>query len=163
MRTAAEKTLRRDELRERLAARGGRIVLANGVFDLVHVGHARYFADARARGDVLVVALNDDDSAAAFKGPGRPLLPLAERLAVVAAFRSVDFVTWFGEPTAATLLRELRPSVHAKGTDYRPDSLPADERAAHLELGIPVEICGDPKSHATSDLIQQVLAGRARE
>ncbi|MBP7147394.1 MAG: adenylyltransferase/cytidyltransferase family protein [Acidobacteria bacterium] len=158
MRAAVEKVLAIDELRGRLFARGGRVVLANGLFDLVHVGHARYFADARSRGDVLVVALNDDASAAAFKGPRRPLLPLAERLAVVAAFRAVDFVTWFGEPTAAALLRALRPAVHAKGTDYRPDSLPADERVTHVELGIPVAICGDPKSHATSDLIRQVLA-----
>ena len=137
----------------------GRVVLANGLFDLCHVGHARYLADARARGDLLVLALNDDASAAQNKGPRRPLQPLAERLLVAAAFRAVDFVTWFPERSVAATLRLLRPQFHAKGTDYRPATLPADEREAHHELDIEVVIVGDDKAHATSDLIATILGG----
>ncbi len=160
MREPEAKIASREELAERLRrAPPGRLVLANGLFDLVHVGHARYFADARRAGDALVVALNDDESARRYKGAGRPLLPLTERLLVVAAFRAVDWVTWFGEPTAAPTLRLLRPTLHAKGTDYRPETLPAEEQAAHRELGIRVAIAGDPKDHATSDLIARIRGG----
>jgi rfaE bifunctional protein nucleotidyltransferase chain/domain len=148
--------------RERLAALWassppGRVVLANGLFDLCHVGHARYLADARARGDLLVLALNDDSSAALNKGPRRPLLPLTERLLVAAAFRAVDVVTWFPERSVAPTLRLLRPRFHAKGTDYRAATLPADEREAHRDLGIDVVIAGDAKTHATSDLIAAIV------
>jgi rfaE bifunctional protein nucleotidyltransferase chain/domain len=142
------------------ASTPGRVVLANGLFDLCHVGHARYLADARSRGDFLVVALNDDASAAANKGPGRPLQPLAERLLVLAAFRAVDAVTWFPERSAAATLRLLHPRYHAKGPDYRPETLPADEQAVHRELGVEVIIAGDPKSHATSDLVAEIAARR---
>lgn len=149
--------------REVLAQRplGARVVLANGLFDLLHVGHARYLAAARAAGDCLVVALNDDQSAAAVRGPGRPLLPLAERAALIAALRAVDWVTWFPEPTVAPTLRLLHPAVHAKGTDYRPDTLPPDEQQAHRALGIEVVTVGDPKTHAASDLIA-TIRGRHR-
>ncbi len=159
MRTPQQKIVAREDLGARLAADPppGPVVLANGLFDLVHVGHARYLADARSRGAFLVVALNDDASAAANKGPSRPLLPLRERMEVVAAFESVDAVTWFPEKTVAPTLRIVRPRFHAKGTDYRPETLPADEQAAHAELGIEVVIVGDPKSHATSDIIAEVL------
>lgn len=158
MRQPEAKIAAREVLAERFSLRPpGRLVLANGLFDLVHVGHARYFADARGAGDALVVALNDDASARRAKGAARPLLPLAERLIVVAGFRAVDWVTWFGEPTAAATLELLRPALHAKGTDYRPETLPPDEQAAHRDLGIRVTIAGDPKHHATSDLIAEVL------
>jgi rfaE bifunctional protein nucleotidyltransferase chain/domain len=159
MRPPQDKIVAREVLGARLAADPppGPVVLANGLFDLVHVGHARYLADARSRGAFLVVALNDDASAAANKGPSRPLLPLAERMEVVAAFASVDAVTWFPERTVAPTLRLVRPRYHAKGTDYRPATLPADEQAAHAELGIEVVIVGDFKSHATSDIVAEVL------
>lgn len=161
MRPPESKIATREELAERLCREPpGRLVLANGLFDLVHVGHARYLADARRAGDALVVALNDDASARRYKGEGRPLLPLAERALVVAALRAVDWVTWFGEPTVAPTLRLLRPALHAKGTDYRPETLPEDEQDAHRELGIRVAIAGDPKDHATSDLIAEVLRHR---
>ncbi|MDH3283313.1 MAG: adenylyltransferase/cytidyltransferase family protein [Acidobacteriota bacterium] len=161
MRDPASKILARDELVRALRVGApDRVVLANGLFDLLHVGHARYLADARRAGDFLVVALNDDASSRANKGPGRPLVPLEQRMLVVAALRSVDAVTWFGEPTLAETLRAIRPSVHAKGTDYRPESLPAPERAVHAELGIDVVIVGDPKNHATRDLIEIVTRDR---
>jgi len=129
---------------------GLRIVLANGCFDLLHVGHVRYLEDARSRGDLLIVALNTDDSVRALKGPGRPRVPLAERAELVAALRCVDFVTSFGEPTVEALLRALRPDVHAKGRDYTTDTVP--EAAVDRELGIEIAICGDPKAHASSGL-----------
>jgi len=147
--------LARAELAARLAdgRRGGRwrrVVLANGCFDLLHVGHVRYLEDARARGDCLVVALNGDASVRALKGAGRPLVPLAERAEIVGALAAVDFVVAFDEPTLERTLRELRPDVHAKGTDYTLDSVP--ERAVDLELGIEIAICGDAKGHSSSAL-----------
>jgi rfaE bifunctional protein nucleotidyltransferase chain/domain len=153
--------LAREELAPHLAAeraRRGRVVLANGAFDLLHVGHVRYLAAARARGDLLVVALNTDESVRAAKGAGRPHVPLAERCELVAALRCVDFVTWFGEPTLEATLRLLRPDVHAKGTDYTSENLP--ERAVDRELGIEIAICGDPKAHSSSAL--GARAGRPR-
>ncbi len=163
MRAPDTKIKSREELAAAWAeARPGRVVLANGLFDLCHVGHARYLADARRRGDFLVVALNDDRSAAENKGPGRPLQPLAERVTVVAAFRAVDAVTWFPERSVAATLRLLRPRYHAKGTDYRPDTLPLDEQQAHRELGVEVVIAGDDKSHATTDLVAMVLRPPSR-
>jgi D-glycero-beta-D-manno-heptose 1-phosphate adenylyltransferase len=126
-------------------------VLANGCFDLLHVGHVRYLEAARALGDVLVVALNGDKSVAALKGPGRPLIPLAERAELVGALGCVDHVVAFDEPTLEATLRTLRPAVHAKGTDYTPENLP--ERAVDAELGIEIAICGDPKDHDSSALI----------
>ena len=131
-------------------ARLGRVVLANGCFDLLHVGHVRYLEAAKARGDTLVVALNTDESVRAAKGPGRPVLPLAERAELVAALRCVDFVTAFPEATLEATLRLLRPAVHAKGTDYTLENGP--ERAVDRELGIEIAICGDPKDHSSSAL-----------
>jgi rfaE bifunctional protein nucleotidyltransferase chain/domain len=138
---------------ERLRKNGAvpRVVLANGCFDLVHVGHVRYLEDARARGDFLVVALNTDESVRVLKGPERPLMPLAERAEIVAALRCVDAVTSFGEQTLEATLRALRPDVHAKGTDYTLENVP--EAAIDRELGIEIAICGDPKAHASSDLL----------
>ncbi len=158
LRAPCEKIRSREELAALWRqAPPARLVLANGLFDLIHVGHARYLEDARRAGSTLVVALNDDASAAIHKGPTRPIVPLHERQELVAAFRCVDFVTAFSETTVAQTLRELRPRFHAKGTDYRPESLPADERALHAKLGIEVVIVGDPKEHATTDIIRRLL------
>jgi rfaE bifunctional protein nucleotidyltransferase chain/domain len=142
-----------------LKAAGKRIVLCNGIFDLVHVGHVRYLAAAKARGDVLVVAMNDDESARRLKGRHRPYMPAAERAELLCAFGFVDFVTEFPGDTVADVLRRLRPHVHAKGTDYSPASLP--ERALDEELGIEIAIVGDPKDHSTTDLASRV-AGAAK-
>jgi len=139
---------------ERWRAAGERVVLANGVFDLVHVGHARYLADARRLGDRLVVAINGDASAAALKGEGRPIVPAADRARVVAALRGVDAVVVFEERTLDDLLRLLQPAIHAKGTDYRVDTVP--ERDTVRALGGETAIAGDPKSHATRDLVTRV-------
>jgi D-glycero-beta-D-manno-heptose 1-phosphate adenylyltransferase len=149
----------RHELGERISvlrAGGevGRIVLANGCFDLLHAGHVRYLEDARSRGDFLIVALNSDHSVRAIKGPGRPLMPLAERAEIVGALRCVDAVTPFDEADLETTLRLLRPDVHAKGSDYTTVSVP--EAATDRELGIEIAICGDPKDHSTSDLLRRI-------
>ncbi|HVS20104.1 MAG TPA: adenylyltransferase/cytidyltransferase family protein, partial [Planctomycetota bacterium] len=133
---------------------GLRVVLANGCFDLLHVGHVRYLSDARSRGDLLVVALNDDDSVRALKGAGRPHVPLTERAELVAALACVDRVTWFGERDLEATLRALRPAVHAKGTDYTAEGVP--EAAVDRELGIEIAICGDPKTHATGEMLQRL-------
>lgn len=132
---------------ERLRAQGARIVLANGCFDLLHVGHLRYLRAAKRDGEFLVVALNDDASVRRLKGSGRPHTPLAERAELVAALAPVDRVTSFGEDTLDVTLRRLRPDVHAKGTDYRGDTLP--EAATDAELGIELRFCGDVKSHSS--------------
>jgi len=134
------------------------LVLANGLFDLLHVGHVRYLEGARACGERLVVALNSDASARRLKGPERPYVPLDERMEIVAALGCVDWVIGFDETNVETLLRTLRPSVHAKGTDYTVESVP--ERAVARELGIETVVVGDPKDHATSDLARRVREGR---
>ena len=138
----------------RLRAEGKRIVLANGVFDLLHVGHLRYLGAARALGDVLFVGVNGDAAVRRLKGPGRPLMPAAERVELLAALRPVDHVVLFEEDTADRLVALLRPHVHAKGTDYTPDSVP--EAASVKAVGGRVEIVGDPKDHATRDVIAQI-------
>jgi rfaE bifunctional protein nucleotidyltransferase chain/domain len=150
-------------LAARLRAEGKRIVLANGCFDLLHVGHVRYLAAARQLGDVLFVGLNGDASVGRLKGRGRPLVPAAERAEILAALECVDHVVLFDEETADGLVRRLRPHVHAKGTDYTLTTVPEGEtvRAA----GGSVAIAGDPKTHATRDLIRLVLErfGKSRE
>lgn len=155
------EALARELSRLRAARPGLRVVLANGCFDLLHVGHVRYLADAASRGDLLVVALNDDASVRALKGPGRPHVPLAERAELVAALAVVDHVTWFGERDLEATLRALRPAVHAKGTDYSAEGVP--EAAVDRELGIEIAICGDPKTHASSEQLQRLGAARRRE
>lgn len=140
-------------------ARGRRVVLTNGAFDLLHVGHLRSLQAARAHGDVLVVALNSDEAVRAAKGPDRPRVPLAERCELVAGFACVDYVTWFGERTLEATLRLLRPDVHAKGTDYTSANLP--EAAVDRELGIEIAICGDPKQHSSSALAAREARPRA--
>jgi rfaE bifunctional protein nucleotidyltransferase chain/domain len=137
---------------------GRRIAFANGCFDLLHVGHTRYLQGAAAEADRLIVAVNDDDSVAELKGPGRPILAAKDRAELVAALRGVDYVILFGDATVERLLRLLRPDVHCKGTDYTVDSVP--ERAVVQSYGGRTAIVGDQKSHATRDLIARI-AGTA--
>ena len=134
---------------------GRTIVLANGCFDLLHVGHVRYLEGARREGDVLVVAINSDESVRRNKGPSRPLQPEDERAEILAALACVDFVTVFGEPTADALLRDLRPHVHAKGTDWKAEDVP--EAPTAREIGARVAIVGDAKTHSST-----ALAAKAR-
>ena len=136
-------------------AAGRRVVVANGAFDLLHVGHVRYLAAARAAGDMLFVAVNSDASVRAIKGPQRPIVPEGERVELLAHLDCVDWIVLFDEPTVAEVLRALRPHVHAKGTDYTPESVP--ERAVVAEWGGETVICGDPKEHATTDLVAEIL------
>ncbi|HET8577314.1 MAG TPA: adenylyltransferase/cytidyltransferase family protein [Methylomirabilota bacterium] len=144
---------------ERLASAwrraGKRIVLANGCFDLLHVGHVRYLRAARALGDALVVGLNSDASVTRLKGAGRPVMPVAERAEIVGALAAVDAVVVFDEDTADALIARLRPDVHAKGTDYTADDVP--ERNAVLAAGGRVAIAGDPKDHSSRDLIATIV------
>ena len=134
-------------------AAGRTIVLANGCFDLLHAGHVRYLQGAAAEGDVLVVALNTDESVRRNKGPGRPVQPQADRVEVIAAIGCVDYVTTFGEPTADAILRALRPDVHAKGTDWTADAVP--EVATVREIGARVAIVGDPKTRSSTELMER--------
>lgn len=157
MRQAASKVIARDVLQRKLAEhkRGGEhIVLANGCFDTLHVGHIRYLEGARHEGDILVVAVNSDSSVCTLKGPGRPILDENARALLVAALRCVDYVVVFPEATVESLLEELRPDVHAKGTDYTAETVP--ERAVAARLGIRVAIVGDPKDHSTRALLDSV-------
>ena len=157
MREAASKIVARDVLREKLAEhkrRGRCIVLANGCFDTLHVGHIRYLEGARREGDILVVGVNADSSVRNLKGPGRPILDENARAQLVAALRCVDYVLLFAEPNVEALLEELRPDVHAKGTDYTADTVP--ERAVAARLGIRVAIVGDPKDHSTRELLESI-------
>jgi D-glycero-beta-D-manno-heptose 1-phosphate adenylyltransferase len=142
-------------LAARLRAQGRRVVLANGCFDLLHVGHVRYLAAARALGDVLFVGLNSDAAVARLKGRGRPLAPAPERAEMLSALRAVDHVVVFDEDTADRLVALLRPAVHAKGTDYTDATVP--EAASVRAAGGRVAIVGDPKAHATRDLIATIV------
>lgn len=149
-----QKLLSREEARERLcrAGRQGKsLALANGCFDLLHVGHVRYLQAAKREADWLVVAINSDTSVRALKGPDRPLQPEEDRAEIVGALACVDFVVVFSEPTVAPLIGELQPDVQCKGTDYTVDSVP--ERDAVVAAGGRVAIVGDPKDHDSSKLI----------
>jgi rfaE bifunctional protein nucleotidyltransferase chain/domain len=154
-------------LAERLRAAGRRIVLANGCFDLLHVGHVRYLEEARRLGDVLFVGVNSDAAVARLKGEGRPLMPAIERMEILATLRPVDHVVEFDDDTADGLIRAIKPDVHAKGTDYTEASVP--ERATSEAIGAATAITGDPKRHATRDVIATIVdrfgaapRGRAR-
>jgi rfaE bifunctional protein nucleotidyltransferase chain/domain len=133
---------------------GRTIAFANGCFDVLHVGHVRYLADAKAQADLLVVAINDDGSVSGLKGPGRPILSGADRAEMVAALESVDYVVLFSDPDVNRLLRLLKPDVHCKGTDYTPETVP--ERATVLAYGGRIAIVGDPKDHSTRDLVARI-------
>jgi rfaE bifunctional protein nucleotidyltransferase chain/domain len=149
--------LSRDELITRIdadRANGARVVLANGCFDVLHVGHVRYLAGARELGDVLVVGVNSDEQVVRLKGAGRPILPEMERAEIVAALEAVTYVTVFNEPTVEELLLALKPDVHAKGTDYTEDSVP--ERDVVRSYGGRVAIVGDPKDHSTSAILTRL-------
>ncbi|MBI1846236.1 MAG: adenylyltransferase/cytidyltransferase family protein [Candidatus Rokubacteria bacterium] len=143
-------------LADRLRAEGKRIVLANGCFDLLHVGHVRYLEAARELGDVLIVAINSDDAVTRLKGAGRPLMPAAEREEILQSLRAVDHVVVFDDDTADRLIARLRPHVQAKGTDYTEATVP--ERATVAAGGGEVRIAGDPKRHSTRDLIGLIRA-----
>lgn len=131
---------------------GHPIILTNGCFDVLHVGHVRYLRAAKVLGGKLIVALNADSTVRELKGPGRPRIPEQERAEMVAAFADVDAVVVFPEPDVRALIRELRPNIHAKGTDYTADSVP--ERDTVIECGGRVEIVGDPKDHSSTELLR---------
>jgi len=134
---------------------GKRLVLANGCFDLLHVGHVRYLREAKSLGDVLLVALNSDDSVRRLKGPGRPLVPAEERAELLGALYAVDAVVLFDDDRVDGLIARLKPAIHVKGTDYSEESVP--ERSTVLAVGGRVAITGDPKTHGSRDLIKTVL------
>ena len=141
-------------------AQGKRVVLANGCFDLLHVGHVRYLEAARALGDALVVGINSDASVARLKGAGRPVMAARERAEILGALAAVDLVVLFEEDSADALIARVRPDVHAKGTDYTEETVP--ERDSVRAAGGRVAIAGDPKSHATRDLIADIVARFAK-
>jgi len=150
--------------RNRLIARvsierrnGAKIVLANGCFDLFHVGHIRYLAGAKSLGDILIVGLNSDEQVRKLKGENRPFMPERERAEIISALKFVDFVTIFDEPTVTELIRAVRPDFHAKGTDYTTDTVP--EREIVKEYGGKVVIVGDPKNHSSSEFLEMIRRG----
>jgi rfaE bifunctional protein nucleotidyltransferase chain/domain len=152
---SAQNILSREELKQHVAAwrqAGESITLANGCFDLLHVGHVRYLHAAKQLGGRLIVAINSDDSVRALKGEGRPLMPAEERAEILAALTDVDAVVIFPEQDVRALIREVRPNVHAKGTDYTADTVP--ERDVVAQCGGRVEIVGDPKNHSATEIIQ---------
>ena len=138
-------------------ASGATVALANGIFDILHVGHLRYLEGAKREADILVVGINSDESARRLKGPGRPIVPQEERAELVAGFACVDYVTIFDEETAERLILALRPDVHCKGTDYRSDTVP--EREVVASYGGRIAIVGDPKMHATREMIARLAGG----
>lgn len=163
MNESLNKVVTRDELRRQVEGwrqAGEPVILANGCFDLVHVGHIRYLRAAKALGGKLVVAVNADETARALKGEGRPLMPDYERAEVLAALADVDAVVIFPEPDVRALIREIRPDIQVKGTDYTAESVP--EADAVREGGGRVEIVGDPKDHSTSEIIRTRLTPRGR-
>lgn len=158
------KVILREDVRglgERLRREGRRIAFANGCFDLLHVGHVRYLQAAREEADVLVVGVNSDRAVEALKGPGRPLLPAEARAEMVAALAAVDYVVVFDDVTAEGVLRDLRPHIQCKGTDYSPESVP--ERAVMESLNGAVRIVGDAKSHSTRELLASIVQRARRD
>jgi D-glycero-beta-D-manno-heptose 1-phosphate adenylyltransferase len=156
------KILNREELKRQAQtwrARGEKITLANGCFDLLHVGHIRYLHAAKQLGGRLVVGINSDESVRVLKGNGRPLMPAAERAEILAALSDVDAVVIFSEPDVRPLIREIRPDVQAKGTDYTSESVP--ERDAVIESGGRVEIVGDPKEHSVTEIVARLEQRRS--
>ena len=161
MNNPAKKILPRERVASQVREwreQGERVILANGCFDLLHVGHIRYLHGAKALGGKLVVALNSDESVRKLKGEGRPLMPERERAEILAALTDVDAVVIFSEPDVRALIREMRPDVQAKGTDYTPESVP--ERDVVMECGGRVEIVGDRKDHSTTEYLAQMKERR---
>lgn len=159
---AARKILARSELAPQVAEwrrSGDSVTLANGCFDVLHVGHVRYLHAAKELGGRLVVAINSDQSVRGLKGQGRPLMPAEERAEIVASLADVDAVVIFDEPDVRDLIRQIRPDVQAKGTDYTADSVP--ERAETLACGGRIEIVGDPKNHSASELIARMRTNQS--
>ena len=159
--SAESKILSRDQLREQVQQwrrAGQRIILANGNFDLLHVGHVRYLRGAKALGGKLVVAVNSDESVRALKGEARPIMPEQERAEIVSALADVDAVIVFPELDVRAIIREIRPDIHTKGTDYTPDTIP--ERDVVADCGGRVAIVGDSKDHSTSEIIRSRLPSR---
>jgi len=157
MTDSAQKIFARPALRERVAewrCRGERVVLTNGCFDLLHVGHIRYLRGAKALGGKLIVAINSDESVRKIKGEGRPLMPATERVEIIAAIADVDAVVIFDETDVRALIREIRPDVQAKGTDYTQENVP--ERDEVLAYGGRVEIVGDAKDHSTTEFLSRL-------
>jgi rfaE bifunctional protein nucleotidyltransferase chain/domain len=160
---AKGKIVNRQQLRQRVAdwrRAGDSITLANGGFDLLHVGHVRYLRSAKELGGRLIVAINSDESVRALKGEGRPVMPAEERAEILAALADVDAVVIFPEPDVRQLIREIRPDVQAKGTDYTAATVP--EHDVVVECGGRVEIVGDPKNHSASEIIRTRLGPRER-
>lgn len=159
--STTDKIIDRSELRRRVEEwrrEGDQITLANGNFDLLHVGHVRYLRGAKALGGKLVVAINSDESVRALKGEGRPVMPEQERAEIVAALADVDAVVVFPELDVRAIIREIHPDIQAKGTDYTMDSVP--ERDTVAEYGGRVAIVGDPKNHSTSEILRTGLFSR---
>jgi rfaE bifunctional protein nucleotidyltransferase chain/domain len=159
--TADGKIVQRDQLRQRVEQwrrAGQKVILTNGGFDLLHVGHVRYLRGAKALGGMVVVAINSDESVRALKGEGRPIMPAEERAEIVAALADVDAVVIFPELDVRAIIREIRPDIQAKGRDYTADSVP--ERDVVAECGGRVEIVGDSKDHSTSEIIRSRLTPR---
>lgn len=159
----SDKILSREDLKRRVAEwrrSGERIVMANGCFDVLHVGHVRYLKAAKDLGGKLIVAVNADDSVRGLKGEGRPVMPDNERAEILAALEPVDAVVIFSEPDVRALLDEIRPDIQAKGTDYTADSVP--ERDVVASYGGRVAIVGDPKDHSATGIIQQI-SGTAKQ
>ncbi|HEY7096357.1 MAG TPA: adenylyltransferase/cytidyltransferase family protein [Terriglobales bacterium] len=158
MSTTQTKIFSREQLRQRVdewRRTGEQIILANGCFDLLHVGHIRYLHGAKSLGGRLIVAVNSDDSVRSLKGAGRPIIPAEERAEILAALSDVDAVVIFSEPDVRALIRELHPDIQAKGTDYTADTVP--ERDVVTACGGKVEIVGDPKDHSATEIIRSRL------
>ncbi len=155
--SATSKILSREKLRARVEEwrrAGEQVILTNGCFDMLHVGHVRYLHGAKQLGGRVVVAINSDESVRKLKGPSRPLMPEHERAEIVASIADVDAVVVFGEPDVRALIRELHPDVQAKGTDYTRENVP--ERDEVIACGGRVEIVGDPKDHSTTSILEQL-------
>lgn len=152
-----EKIKTLDELKDivsKLRAEGKTIVLSNGCFDILHVGHIRYLMGAKKEGDILITALNSDSSSEALKGKGRPIIPLNERMEIISAIECVDFVTYFEETNVVNILLALKPDVHAKGTDYTVDTVP--ERETVKSYGGRIAIVGDEKNHSSTEILESI-------
>ncbi len=157
-----EKILTREQLKRRVEKwrrSGEKITLANGCFDVLHVGHVRYLHAAKELGGKLIVAVNSDESVRALKGDGRPHMPESERAEILAALADIDAVVVFSEPNVRELIREIHPDVQAKGTDYAAESVP--EREVVMEFGGRVEIVGDPKDHSATEILRQMEQKRS--